>query len=99
MRRLRRLLGPRLPIADMLLLCERCGRDTVLPIRWTEVEDLRWRVRLVCSVCGHERATTVSRPLARALSERLTARAGQMERWIDAFTAALDEDHISARDF
>jgi hypothetical protein len=109
---LRRVLGPRLPIAPAgLHICPACGGDFANPTGWDTAGDEHWLVGLRCGGCGHERAVAMDRGMARRFNAALDTgydaiergaerlRAELMSDWIDTFAAALGHDLIDAADF
>ncbi len=110
-RALRRVFARGVPVAEMLALCEACGRDFVGEQSWTDCGDDRWTVRLRCGACGRVRSakldglavTRLRAALAegRARVEALADQAAQarMASWADAFSAALERDLIDPDDF
>lgn len=110
--RLRRLLGPKLPIPGRLHVCPACGGDFVTPAgRDFEEGAGRWIIALRCGACGHRGEALVAasdvRELRRVLdrqASQIAAAAEQLAReemtaWIASFSVALERDLIDAGDF
>ena len=109
--RLRRLLGPKLPLPGPLYLCPACGGDYVNPVEWSWADDGTRRVKLRCGACGHQRETAVTATSAALLEAAHASRlaeiaelADALERermcgWVESFAGALERDLIDAGDF
>jgi hypothetical protein len=97
--------GPR-----RLEVCESCGADSVVPVRWEELDE-GWCLALRCGECGHWRALVVSDGEAQRYGDVLDAGVREiaatverldrerMDAQADAFATALERDLIDAADF
>jgi hypothetical protein len=93
-----------------LEVCESCGANTVVPVRWEEL-DQGWCLALRCGECGLWRSVVVSDAEAERYGDVLDAGVREiaatlerldrerMDAQADAFAAALERDLIDAADF
>ena len=108
---LRYVAGPTYPKFDRLVDCPSCGSDVMNPVRWHELDESTWWIRLRCGECGfvreveatNEEAERLDADLIRGISEIAQAVAKldrrDMAAVSDALTAALERDLIDADDF
>jgi transcription elongation factor Elf1 len=48
-----------------LVDCPICGRDFVVPVAWSDLDERRWAIRLRCGECGTAREVVVDDAEAR----------------------------------
>jgi hypothetical protein len=108
---LRRLAGPTYPQTYQLVYCPSCGLDLMNPVRWHELDESTWWMRLRCGGCGFVRLVDASNEQANQLDADLdrglaviAAAVTELERVemaavSDAFAEALERDLVTADDF
>lgn len=108
---LRRIAGPTLPIHPRLVVCDRCGADSVNPVSWHEQGETHWWIRLRCGECGLVREVEVTDEEAKRFDGELDGGLVKIaaalvrldrERMIadsDTLTAALERNLIDPGDF
>lgn len=94
-----------------LQTCPLCKSDLVYPVERHQVNDMEWKVMLLCPNCLCKREMVVDRETVRELlknariaREKLMKELDSMEKKnmqdeVDKFVTALDRDHILPIDF
>ena len=108
---LRRLAGPTYPQSYELVHCPSCRSDFMNPVRWHELDESTWWMRLRCGACGlvreveasNEQADQLDADLDRGLAV-IAAAVAELDRVemavvSDAFAQALERDLVTADDF
>lgn len=94
-----------------LQTCPLCKSDLVYPVERHQINDMEWKVMLLCPNCLCKREMVVDRETVRELlknariaREKLMKELDSMEKKnmqdeVDKFVTALDRDHILPIDF